>query len=601
MKALALLFVSPWLVVQAQSLSCDRIHDDRFEGEPCTQNFNVDIPVVTQEVLVTINGGPPPSTEYENGWITLRNPAGGDVVVVGLSSSNGGQYSIRVIPGSYQAVWEFNQGGSLVPMNTRGQLGTVVADGQGTLEIDVKRVALEGQFMLDGQEPPSSEFESAKIYLRHSPTGDEVLLGETADGTYDRLTVPGDYEVVYELSQGGLVVPRNGRAIVGMASVPAATKIIVPLDVELQSGQVFGEVRVNGDVPPSSTDDYGRIVFVDTRNGEATSLGNTLSGSYGGRLLTGTYDIHYQAATPGAVMPVNGNARLLSGYELLPGSHSLDLDIPVVEVDAEVTLNGAVPSASVFEDGWIVLRNGETGDEAPLGRSSENGGLLSARVVPGDYETFWDLDSGGALVPANRRARLDSVQVPADSPLAIDIPMMELTGSFLLDGVSPPASHFENAHIRLAVPATGDIVYLGETADSDFQRKLVAGPYAVDYRLDAGGTQVPRNTHAVFGQVCVPDAEGGEVQRGIDLPSAQIAGGFFFNGQLPPASEYENGRIFLVDPVTGAEFPVGMSNDASFNIRVLSGRYEVYYGLEAGGALVPSNSRARVGTFHICP
>lgn len=601
MKAMVLLLLSPWLVAQAEPLSCDRLHDDRFEGEPCTQNFNVDIPVVTQEIEFTINGNPPPASEYEKGEITLRNLDSGDVVVVGDSSSNQGEYSIRVIPGEYEAFWELTNGGSMVPVNRSGRIAAVVVDGGSPIQLDMTRVQIEGEFTLDGQSPPVSALESADILLHDARTGDRVWLGNTASGTYTRLTLPGEYDLVYELSQGGMVVPRNARAIVGAVSIPATTKIIVPVDIELQSGQVFGDIRINGGLPPSSTEDYGRIFFVDTRNGEATSLGNTLSGSYGGRLLTGTYDIHYRGATAGTVMPVNGNARLLAGYELLPGHHTLNLDIPVVDVDAAVTLNGAVPPASAFEDGWIVLRNGETGDEAPLGRSSENGGLLSARVVPGDYETFWDLDSGGALVPSNRRARLDSVQVPADSPLIIDIPVMELTGSYLLDGVSPPASHFENAHIRLAVPATGDSVYLGETADGDFQRRLVAGPYAVDYRLDAGGTQVPRNAHAVFGQVCVADVEGGAVQRDINLPSAQIAGGFFFNGGLPPASEYETGRIFLVEAETGAEFAIGMTLEASFNARVLSGHYEVFYGLEAGGSLVPRNRRARVGTFRVCP
>lgn len=601
MKALALLFVSPWLVVQAQPLSCDRIHDDRFEGEPCTQNFNVDIPVVTQEIVVTINGDPPPASELENGEIRLRNLDTGDSVFVGTSGENQGEYSIRVIAGEYEAFWEFLNGGSVVPVNRSGRIGGVVVDGSAPLHLDMTRVQIEGAFTLDGAPPPVSALESADISLHNQRTGDLVPLGKSSDGAYTRLVLPGEYEVIYELSQGGLVVPRNARAVVGNASIPATTKIIVPIDVDLESGQVFGDIRINGELPPSSTDDYGRIFFVDTLTGEATSLGNTLSGSYGGRLLAGTYDVYYRAVTPGEVSPVNSNARLIAGYELLPGNHTLDLDIPAVDVDAVVTINGAAPPATVFEDGWIMLRNEGSGDEAPLGRSSENGGVLSARVIPGDYEVFWDLESGGAQVPANLRARLESVQVPADVPLAIDVAMVQSTGDFLLDGVSPPATNFENAAIRLVVPETGDTVFIGETAAGDFQRKLVAGAYAIDYRLEAGGAQVPRNTHAIFGQVCMANAAGVEVQRHVELRSDQIAGGFFFNGNLPPASALESGRIFLVDPVTGGEIPVGMTQDASFNIRVLSGRYEVYYGLETGGALVPRNSRALLGTFRVCP
>lgn len=589
--------VASWSV--AAPADCDRIHEDRFEGGPCSEVFNVDVSVVTQDIVFTMNGDPPPASALENGEITLRNPDSGDVVLVGQSDAGNGEYSIRVIAGTYQAYWSLLNGGTVVPANQPGRLGEVIIDGSGPIAIDMTRVDTAGDITLDGGAPPTSEFESADIYLRNFAAGEAVWLGNTSDGGFSRLTVPGTYDIVYELSQGGLVIPLNRQGVVGTVAVPDETEIIIPLDVELRSGTISGDLRFNGQLPPDSLDDSGRIFFVDRVTGDDIQMGDTANGQYFARLLTGRYDVHYRAGTPGAVAAVNTDHRLIADYEVVEGSQTLDLDIPVVDLGLTVTINGEPPPASVYEDGWIILRDDATGDEAPIGRSSENGGLLSARVIPGEYAVYWDLDSGGATVPVNRRALIETVQVQFASPLAVDVPMVELGGAFLLNGKTPPVSNFESAEIRLVEPATGDEVPLGETADSDYLHNVFAGNYRIDYRLSAGGGQVPPNEHAQFGQVCVPSAES--AQRDIHIRSTFIAGGFFFNGVAPPASVFETGRILLVDPVTGGELLLGNTHDLSFNREVLIGRYDVYYSLENGGSVAPRNSRAHVGTFYICP
>lgn len=588
----------------AAAIDCDRLHHDRFETEAgmCSTSFSIDIPVVQQEVLFTINESSPPSTEFESGLLLLRDLDSGDEVVVGDSSSGDGQYSIRVIPGAYRAFWQFQAGGALVPMNAMGDLGGVIVDGQAPLEIDMTRVALEGEITLDGQAPPASDQATADLYLRNFLTGDAVLLGRTHWGNYSRLTVPGEYQLVYEVTQGGVIMPRNKQAVIATVEIPDLTEVIVPLDVDLRSGTVWGNVRFNGVAPPADLDDSGRIRFVDTQTGDSIMAGSTANGSYQVRVLTGTYDIVYQAHSPGAFAPVNSGAVLIEDFVVGEGSQQFDLDIEVVELETRVTLQGAVPPASALENGRILLQDPLSGDEALLGLSSENDGVLATRVIPGDYEVVWALENGGSMVPSNLRAVLQSVRVEAGVELDVDVPVTQVAGAFLLDGVPAPASFLETADIRLAGAQSPDSVFLGASMEGDYQRLIVPGHYRVDYRLVNGGSQVPRNEHSIFGEMCIPETVSpSAVSRDIHIRSSAIAGGFFMNGTAPPDTAYETGRVLLIDPVTGRETLVGETHTASFNIRVLPGHYEVYYALEAGGGFVPRNSRARVGTFRVCP
>jgi hypothetical protein len=43
---------------------------------------------------------------------------------------------------------------------------------------------------------------------------------------------------------------------------------------------------------------------------DSVALGATTAASYSVRVIPGSYDLHYQVATPGALAPRNSNAKL---------------------------------------------------------------------------------------------------------------------------------------------------------------------------------------------------------------------------------------------------------------------------------------------------
>jgi hypothetical protein len=76
-------------------------------------------------------------------------------------------------------------------------------------------------------------------------------------------------------------------------------------------------------------------------------------------------------------------------------------------VTGNLTYNGATVTGA--GSAFLFLRNAE-GDSANLGNTSS--GTFSARVIPGTYDLYYQINLGGASVPSNTSARLGCFTVP---------------------------------------------------------------------------------------------------------------------------------------------------------------------------------------------
>lgn len=137
-----------------------------------------------------------------------------------LGDLSAGTYQRRLIPSPFDTVYR-HESGTQVPANTDAIVGeTCVPQGNESLvtisrDIDLRSRVISGTISLDGQIPPTSNFETGFIVFRDTFTGDEFVVGETKDGTYSAQVLLGHYEVFYSLDLGGTMVPRNSHARIG--------------------------------------------------------------------------------------------------------------------------------------------------------------------------------------------------------------------------------------------------------------------------------------------------------------------------------------------------------------------------------------------------
>jgi hypothetical protein len=226
-------------------------------------------------------------------------------------------------------------------------------------------------------------------------------------------------------------------------------------------------------------------------------LGNTHDGGYQVNLIPGSYHVYYAQETAGGMVPENKHARVRSDVAV-DDDGVLDIDVAAVAISGAITLGGAVPPSSVYEDGSIYLRNTETDDAVLLGNTHLGG--YQAMVVPGDYELFYVQEVGGE-VPSNQNAALDGVTIVGPMVLDVDVPVVDLNGMFVLSSGPVPDSASDGGQLYLRA-LDGDSVLLGNSFAASYAAKLVAGTYGIYYRSETSMT-MPQNTNGRFSCITV--------------------------------------------------------------------------------------------------
>ncbi|MBX7082671.1 MAG: hypothetical protein K1X88_25925 [Nannocystaceae bacterium] len=423
-------------------------------------------------------------TEYGRVW--LRNVGSGDEVLLG--ETRYGDYSAVVLPGNYEIHYEGVAGQDIAPANRRASLGplSISADGGDAqvFDIDVATVAIDGSYQLDGGAPPAVDVENARISLRDPATGDEFVLGETRFGSYGVRVVPGQYEIIYEGLSQGTAMPINLRGALGMLDTARDSG-----DIAIASATISGAFSVDGVPTPADANDDG-VVQLRSADGGVAVLGNTAQGSYERVVLAGSYEVHYVQDTAGELLPVNADAAI---GKLDTGDGVIDIDIPTVLVDGVITIGAGAPPDSDYDDGWIYLRDTETGDSVLLANTRSGG--FATLVVPGTYQLIYAVETAGGQVPINTEGvLLDTVQIDGDQALDVDVPVSALAGAIANVGGEPVGA--ERGSVYLAPVQGGARSLLGSTADAAFAKPVMPGRYLVRYGADVPGAVLPRNPDA---------------------------------------------------------------------------------------------------------
>jgi hypothetical protein len=362
---------------------------------------------------------------------------------------------------------------------------------EATLDIPVMAGAIE--LTVGGLVPPKSDYEDATLWLRNRDSGDAIRLGNTHDdGPFAFSVVRGDYDVYYEHESGGTVLPRNRKAVIGHLVPDDGGTIAIDVAVV----HVQGAITIDGETPPASTYDTGRLWLRNLMTGDEVLLADTHDGTIDVRVVPGDYALHYALQAGGEHVPINHDAHL---YDVTVAAGDpetpmvLDVAIDTVAVSGAITIAGQVPPQSAYENGRIRLVGGNGADEIVLGETRD--GAFEARVVPGTYDVVYERIAGSSMVPANTRAVLNTIAVYSDGAMPIDVPVVSLAGAFTINDAPPPVDPGDDGLVTLRT-GSGDAVVLGNTHDGGYARRVVPGYYDVYYGQDQSAGGVPTNTNA---------------------------------------------------------------------------------------------------------
>jgi hypothetical protein len=356
-----------------------------------TGRLVLNVPSVIQSFEFLHNGAPFPNSLIERGDFVLRRGTREEVFV---GSSHESSHAIRLIPGSYDVHWR-HVAGANVPGNRFARVKKGLAANGALRVIDVPSLEVSGDILLDGQPPPASEIENARLSLVVKATGDRVVLGQTQWGAYQKRVLPGVYDIRYEHLSGGSIMPYNPRATLArgwrVQDGPIRT-------IDIPVGTYKGSFLLNGGSFPPGAIVSGQVYAVplDTDQ-DPVYLGQTYYGGFDRQLIPGLYRAAYAHVAGAVQVPQNLLTAFGPTRRVRQGAETTgDLDVLAGPLEVSYRHNGA----SLSQGGPGNVRVHLMRDLNYLQLDDSIEGVRELMAMEGRFDLFYEY-RGGPDLPAN--------------------------------------------------------------------------------------------------------------------------------------------------------------------------------------------------------
>jgi hypothetical protein len=474
--------------------------------------LDVDVPAVTVQGAVSVNGTALPASPSGHGRIELVRAAAGTEAGAAASRTFGDStpatYTMTVLPGTYSVVWAGNpeacEDAAPAPCNRREVQSNVSIAASGVLDVDVPAATLQGAVTVNGAPMPALTGERGALAFS-SADGGSVETGSLGTGgaaAYAITLVRGSYDVSWSgrsaaCSDGAPGVPCNHAIVRSGVSVTEGGV----LDVDVRAVNVQGSVTVNAAPMPSASAARGSLAFVTSMGAfQAPQFASSGAASYAVTLVAGSYGIRWQGnpglCTGGALPHIPCNSGEVASDAALTESGVHDVNLVAVDVQGAITANGQVPGSETDDRGHLAfaLPREASLETEPIGSS----GVASYAVtlLAGSYEVLWvgnpELCDGATppTLPCNRAPVRSEVLLAASGVLDVDVPAVQVRGEVTFGGRPLPTTEEERGAIRFRLLGGQgfDTASLGASGPGAYATTLVRGSYVVTHRPDAGCT-----------------------------------------------------------------------------------------------------------------
>jgi len=467
----------------------------------------------------------------------------------------------------------------------------------GVLDLDLATVRVSGRVTLGGATLPNENTDRGSLRFVESHTGASVQtpLGSSGDVSYELRLAPGRYDV--SLVANDYLCSYSTLPQVPCVSGPLLNDVALDtdgvLDVNIPSIQVQGAVSLNGADMPGENTDRGQLLFSLAGGGSlrSQSFGSSGAVSYGLTLLPGSYDVSLVAndyLCSYSVLPqVPCNSGPLLTGQNLQQSGVLDMDIPSVQVQGAVTLNGADMPAENTSRGQ--LRFSLVGGGGVLSQDFGSAGAVSygLTLLPGTYEVglvandYLCSYSTLPQVPCVSGVLLGTQSLQQSGVLDINIPAIQVQGTVSLNGAGMPDENTDRGQLLFTLAGGGGVLCqsFGSSGAVDYGLTLLPGIYDVslvanDYLCSYSTLpQVPCNS----GPLLVAQGLHASGVLDLDIPSIQVQGAVSLNGADMPAENTSRGALSFSMAGGGGLLSqdFGASSAVSYGVTLLPGAYDV--------------------------
>ena len=356
---------------------------------------SVDIPSVVLTGHVERGGKP---LLGSSPGVALATLVSADLGRVPIGVNEAGEYSVRVLPGSYDVQ---DQSGNIVPGSR------ISATANMALDIEIPEppaysAIVQGSLKFNGQ----AVSDVWGLTFHETTSGIDMSLTSSSD-SYRFDALPGTYDIFYQVSRTSLTspsMPRNRRGLLKRSTLLKANASTM-LDLDVAVGVLKGKFTIGGAALPEVSGD-GSLVLRDGLGDEIPFDAN-YDGEYLLPVVAGEYEAYFKVGLFGSVAPRN-TGKKIQNVVVSPGEHAVDIDVPTRHIQGALKINGA-SAAGTTDLASITLRS-ENGDTVPLGSASSK--AYSTTVVPGIYDVYFSGRLGNTFAPVNADAKIGCLRVP---------------------------------------------------------------------------------------------------------------------------------------------------------------------------------------------
>jgi hypothetical protein len=363
--------------------------------------LDYDLPVVTVSGALTLNGAQMglSVTGGERGRLVFSDADG--ELAVGLGQSGPATYQHSIFKGVYRVTFENDSDcpqdrPGVVPCQSQMLAETLSLTADGVADYDLRVIQASGQLTVNDGVMPSAGNGQNRGMLVFSRTQDSsdvrLQLGVSGPATYDVVLFTGHYEVLADnLACGDDQALPCQREL--LKTVDLTGDGVLDLDLDVVS--VSGSVTVNGSQMDASPNGRvrGRVVLVDNEQTQiAAALGADGPAQYLMKVFAGSYRVDFvndndcpRGAVPCARVTLRDNVQL-------SGNGALDLDLEVLAISGQITVNAAQMPDGVTggERGSLFFVSEESGDSLQATLESQGPAVYQLDLYPGSYGVVFD-------------------------------------------------------------------------------------------------------------------------------------------------------------------------------------------------------------------
>lgn len=574
---------------------------------PCgTQALKARLPVFTSGALdldvrsaqsitvsgaVTVSGAAPAAGA--RGRIEFR--AGDAVAGADLPGTGSASFSVQLSPGAWDVHLLPPAGctqASPLPCQEKIWARGLSLLVSGSLAVDLTVVQLTGAVKVNGLAMASAAHPRGSLRaLDGDGFGPAADLGSSGAASYSLRLYAGAHDLWLEPPASCTPSPLPCARHLAARAVPASSSGAYDLDLPVV--QVSGAVTANGlqAGPALRAASRGSLRFALAPDDPVlVPLGASGAATYSALLYAGTYEVALANPLdcPDSAFPC-GTRALRSSVPLTAGG-SLDLDVAQARVTVLATVNGQAFPAAAQPRGTVTL-HGPTDVQVALPASGS--ASAAATVYRGNHELIFANAAGCPNGPAPCQSFTDSARsIQADGQVALDLPVLDVSGRITLNGAALPKSQRQRGELRLVLDAQAPVVFPLEAAgDQRYAVRLFPGSYRLDFH---NSTDCPDGALPCQGPTplrSLPILTSGALD--VDLRVFSLSGLVTLDGASLPESAGASRGALRLGPLL---LDLGASGPAHYSTRLLEGAWPVSAqgapgcdkgGLPCGSVVVP--------------